>query len=229
MRHVRLTLFAASLSFAAAACNTVTTGDRGVLTFTPDECGRDSCDLGDELVVGGSTRVSLDDVDRHGDVDGLTLITDDPSVLRVDLIDRGSFTSEWRVTAVGPGWARLIAIDGAGYEVDSTDVEARHPDRLAMDRRWGQAVKSSRFGVDEVWTVEAGQDVRFDVRPVRHGWDMMGRVAYFVEIDEILHEGLAPEVDLVHGELGFRVPAGEYPVTFTAPDGTFIAVLIVAQ
>ncbi len=230
MRNERLSWFASVLPLALlAACNTITTGDNGVLTFTPDDCGKSSCSLDEELVIGGSTVVTLDDA-GEGDVDDLTLISSDPYVLRVELVERGAFDSEWRVTGTGAGSAEIIAIDAYGYEIDYTEVEVRRADKLALDREGGNAVGPSvRVNFDEVWTVNAGEDVSLHASPYRNGWKLMGRVSYDVSIDEILFDGLSPGARVELGELRFNVPYGEYPVTFRAPDGTAVDVLIVAQ
>ena len=227
----RSTLFLALVPLAAlAACNEVTTGDHGVLTFTPDDCGEDFCSLDNDLAVGGSTVVTLEAAYEGDDVSGLTLISSDPTVLAVQRIDDGVYSSEWRVTGTGSGYAQLIAIDYAGYEIDHTDLDVRHADRLDVHRERGDAVgPSARAGYDQVWTVNVGTLVELQVAPYRHGSRMMGTMAYRVDIDQVLFDGLATGSDVDNGELAFKVAAGEYDVSFVAPDGHALSLLIVAQ
>ena len=221
------------LAMLAGACNTVTTGDHGVLTFTPDECGDENgCSLNDDLAVGGTMKISLDDAsDQHGsDLSDLTLISSDPNVFQVALIERGAFTSEWRVTGTGGGWAELIAIDRGGFEVDHTDLTVAFSDRLDIEHHAGNAVgPTTRIGYDQVWTVNANQDVKLQAVPVRNGSRLTGKVGYRVDIDEVLFDSRLSSANIEIGQLDFRVPMGEYDVTFTSPDGSVLRVLIVAQ
>ena len=73
MRNHRFLSFALLVPLLGlAACegwNYVETGERGKLSFTPDECGRASgCDLDDAFAIGGSALVRLDAVDANADV-----------------------------------------------------------------------------------------------------------------------------------------------------------------
>jgi hypothetical protein len=219
-----------TVALVTGACNEVTTGKTGVLTFTPDECGEVSCSLDDDLAVGGSILVSIDERRAGGDLSDLTLITDAAGVLRVESVTRTALTSEWRVTALAPGPARLIAIDRQGYEVDYTDVGASSADKLRIEHRAGNAVgPGARTGFDEVWTVKAGESIDLRIAPFHGNQRLTGRIAYHVDIDKLLHAGLSPGSSLERGELAFRVPAGEYDATFDLPDGQALRLLVVAQ
>lgn len=235
MRTHRLGLLVSLIPLLTlAACsgwNSVETGERGALTFTPDECGRDGCDLDDPIVVGGSTIVTLESADSRYSVVGLTLISSDPYVLDVYPVYLGSSWSEWRVDGVGPGRADLIAIDEYGYEIDYIGVDVRFADYIYLEHTRGSAVGPSfdRQGFDEVWTVNAGRDVAFDVTPMLGGRDLMGQLAYAVEIDEVLFASSDPGARLDLGHVSFNAPAGEYAVFFTAPDGMTLSVLFVVQ
>jgi hypothetical protein len=226
----RSTLFLALVPLAAlAACNEVTTGAHGVLTFTPDDCGQDFCSLDDDLAVGSTTTVRLEAAD-DGDVDGLTLISSDPSILAVQKIDDGAFSSEWRVTATGSGYADLIAIDYDGYEIDHTELRARFADRLDVHAASGGAVgPTTRTGYDQVWTVNANKAIDLEVAAYRDGFHMAGAMGYQVDIDQVLFDHTSSGADLEHGDLEFNVPAGSYDVTFKALDGHSLKLLIVAQ
>jgi hypothetical protein len=219
-------------SVLSAGCdwNTVSTGDHGVLTFTPDDCGQDGCDLRDSIVVGGSAKVTLDTVDDAYDVDGITLISSAPSVLRVEAEYRGSLWSDWRITGVGRGYAELIAIDWNGYEIDHIEVYVDWADRLTLDQRFGDAVGPEVSpGFDQVWTVNAYEDVGFQVEAIADGDRMMGELGFAVDIDEALFASLRSGSDLAYGELYFNVAPGDYDVRFTAPDSTTMNVLIRAR
>jgi hypothetical protein len=220
---------------ALAACNTVTTGGNGVLTFTPDECGESGCSLDDKLAVGTSALVRLesnsDDRGKlRGDISDLTLISANPNVFEVQLVRRDSQESDWRVTAVGNGNADLVAIDPGGYEIDFTPVQVRFADRLDLVLVSGKAVGPNvRLGYDQVWTVNANQDVLFRAELSARGESLTGKVPFHVDIDRVLFDNLDFLNDTDAGELGFEVPAGEYPVTYQSPDGHILRALIIAQ
>lgn len=236
MRTLSLRWLASLLPvLSLSACegwNHVETGAYGVLTFTPNDCGRAAgCDLDVPIVVGGRAQLDLDTVDDHADVEGITLIASAPWVLDVVPRTTGALWSEWDLIGTDAGWTDLIAIDKFGYEVDYVTVEVRRPEALALEPAYGDAVgpTSDREGYAEVWTVNAGAEVAFDVRPWRGARELMGRVEYDVVIDELLLAALTPDARLVEGYLAFRIAAGEYPVRFVAPDGTVLDVLIVAR
>ncbi len=235
---MRSTLMAAvlvPLAMLAGACNTVTTGDSGVLTFTPDECGPGGCSLDDTLIVGGSTLVTLDDAnDRHNNADlsDLTLITDNPGVVDVQVVKSSSFTSSFRVTGVAGGRAHLIAIDRGGYEVDRTDVVVGYADAFDIYRGSKGFVRDNdRAGYDQVWITQASAENDMTIYALRHGDRLMGRFEYHVDIDRVLFDGISAvwKDSLAKGHMVFRVPPGEYPVTFTTPDGLPLRLLIVAK
>ena len=215
---------------ALAACNTVTTGEYGVLTFTPDECGGDEgCSLNDDLAVGATLVVELEAADG-GDIEDLRLITSNPYVFQVERLSSSPWSSEWKVTGTGDGWAELVAIDGLGYEIDKTRIDVRYADGLGVEHVAGNAVGPTvRLGYDQVWTVNADERVELEIVPLEGRFRMMGRVAYQVDIDELLYAGMAPGSRVEAGELEFRVPMGEYDVDFVAPDGQSLRLLIVAQ
>ncbi len=219
-----------TVALATGACNEVTSGKTGVLTFTPDECGEVGCSLRDDLAVGASMLVSLDGAGRQVDLANLTLITNAAGVLRVEAVKRTALTSEWRVTALSAGPARLIAIDPAGHEVDYTSIAARAASAIHIEHRSGNAVgPSARAGFDEVWTVKAGESIDLRPAPFSGNVRLTGNVAYHVDVDKKLLAGLAPGSKLDHGELTFRVPAGEYDAAFDIPGGPLLRLLIVAQ
>jgi hypothetical protein len=233
--HRLLSSFALLPLLVLAACdgwNYVETGERGKLTFTPDECGRASgCDLDDAFVVGGAVTVSLDSVDSAADVHNVTLISSNFDVVDVWLEDDGDHDSKWRVNALRAGYAELIAIDQYGYEIDWVEIEVRRADRLELDLVNGEAVgaTSARPGYDEVWTIAAGQRVTFEAAARRSNTSLMGEVTYDVVIDEVLLASQNVGADITHGRLDFDVPAGEYGLELRGADGMLLRVLFIAQ
>jgi hypothetical protein len=218
----------------SAACtgwNSVETGARGALTFTPDECGRDNCDLYDTLAVGGSSLVRIEAVDDNRGVGGLTLISANPAIVDVYFVDQGAFSSDWEIVGNNAGWADLIVIDPYGYEVDHITIEVGWVDYLELDHGRGNAVGPTQDvpGFDEIWYVNAYETVSFDANPVRIGGYLMGRLSYGVVIDEALANALDADARLQEGHLSFAAPAGEYAVDFMAPDGATLYVLFVVQ
>ena len=216
-----------------AACNEVTTGEYGALTFTPDSCGQSGCSLDNRLIAGASVNVTLDDATHpHENVDlsDLTLITDEPGVVRVEMVERSAFNSEWKVSGVNPGLAHLIAIDRGGYEIDRTDIQVGRIDRFQVVNGAPTSVRTAdRPGFDQVWTVRAGALADLKIEPFDDG--IMGRFKFHVDIDEALFAAMSPTQakDLENGHLVFNVPAGEYDATFTASDGTTFDLLVIAQ
>jgi hypothetical protein len=216
-----------------AACNEVTTGQYGALTFTPDECGESGCSLDDRLIAGASVNISLDDAQHpheHVDLSDLTLITDNPDVVRVEVVARSGFESEWKVTGVNPGIAHLIAIDLGGFEIDFTDIRVGTIDRFQVRNSAATSVRTAdRPGFDQVWTVRANAPAELAVEPFDDG--VMGRFKFHVDIDEAMFATMSPDAvkELESGRMSFNVPAGEYTVTFTASDGSLFDLLVVAQ
>lgn len=207
------------------------TGARGALTFTPDECGRDNCDLYDTLAVGGWSSVRVEAVDDNLSVSGLTLISANPAIVDVYPTYQGSLWSDWQIVGYNPGWVDLIVIDPLGYEVDHITIEVGYVDYLELDHVRGNAVGPTQDvqGFDEVWYVNAYETVSFDANPVRIGGYLMGRMSYGVVIDEALANALDSDARLEEGHLSFAAPSGEYAVDFTSPDGATLYVLFVVQ
>jgi hypothetical protein len=215
-----------------AACNEVTTGEYGALTFTPDHCGPQGCSLDDQLILGATVNVTLDDAaDPHAGADlaGLTLITDEPGIVGVQVVEASSFHSEWKVTGRAPGVAHLIAIDEHGYEIDRTDISVGVIRSFEIDNTSSGAVRGAdRAGYDQVWNVAQNGtgDFRLNVADV----GKMGRLQYHVDIDEALLDHVVAKNELEDGRLVFQnLPTGEYDAIFSAPDGSSFAILIVQQ
>jgi hypothetical protein len=219
---------------AVAACdgwNHVETGAYGQIEFTPDACGRSTCDLADALAVGGQALVSFDAVDDAFAVDDLVLISSNPGVVDVFLQPDG-FDPTYRFIARRPGRASLLVIDRHGYEVDYTTVDVNVAARLAVRHQSGEARGpfASADDIDERWVVPVGQRAAFEIIAVdRYGEQLMGELRYQVEIDQPLFDAMAPDAALDAGSLRFSAPAGAHTVDFTAPDGSCLRVGFVGE
>jgi hypothetical protein len=217
---------------AISACdgwNSVEHGRYDVLTFTPDDCARSSCDLDDSIVVGGTFTVKLEAV-NGGNIDGLTLISSDPWVMDVYPLDWGAYSADFEVIGTGQGWADLIAIDRYGYEVDYITIRVQHADHLYLDMAGGNAdLAAESVPGGEVWNVTAGERVVFDVEASSGSWEMMGRLGFDVVIDELLLAAMDVDARLNEGHLSFLAPAGTHDVAFVAPDGTRLDVRFIAR
>jgi hypothetical protein len=213
---------------ASAACNVVTTGDHGRLTFTPDDCGQAFCSLDFELAAGASVDVDLAAASRGVPISGLTLVADDARVAVVVPIPLG-VGWRWRVIGVDGGRARLVAVDARGLEVDRTTIEVRRASRLALELERGPAASYPTSEPDlEMWAVAAASPVAFRVRPLDWaGGELMGKLALASEMDTALYHSLDPSARLPEGELAVGPLApGDYGVTFFDPQGLFLDVLL---
>ena len=231
MRLVRVAhpslLLLAALSLTAC-WDVSTTGDNGVLTFTPQDCALDSCDLGGSLAVGGTATVQLAGAVEGQAIGDLTLISSDPGVIAVAPIDPGA--GRWQMIGVGNGPARLVAIDTDGHEVDSTTVRAEVAAALALDFSLaGDEVRTVDETGNEVWSIDADELHWFQVVPESVGLPIMGAMSYAVNVDERLLGGQLVDDDLQRGDLNFLVPEGEYAVSFTSAQGLTLHVLFVAK
>jgi hypothetical protein len=213
----------------ASACNSVTTGDDGYITFTPDDCGQAWCSLDDELAVGASLEVTLGVVDGFdSEVAHLTLVSDDPSVaLTFPLPDLG--VSRWTVVAVGPGITRLVALDHGRY-VDGTAIVTRSAFRLGLEVDDGPAFSSDVFGgrfAEETWHFPAGEHVAFRVRPYdAAGRELAGKLNLETELDTPLFDALSSSADVPAGRIALRpMFAGDFGLSAYGPQGLVLDVL----
>jgi hypothetical protein len=211
----------------ASACNVVTTGDRGELTFTPDDCGQYYCSLDLPLAAGSSMIVDLGDVHGH-DVSFLDLVAGDSHVAIVVPVPLFAGDWRWRVYGLAGGTTRLYAVDGAGNDIDQTLLEVETPSRLGLTLEHGPAASHADdpFGL-EVWTVTAASRVAFQVRPLDWaGGTMMGKLELTADLDASLFAALDPAADVTAGELAMRPMApGDYGVSFYGPNQLLLDVI----
>lgn len=233
MRNLTSLASLSLLALTTAACegwNHVETGERGLLEFTPSDCGRENCDLDVPLAIGGATEVRVEAVDDH-ELGDLTLISSDPYVVDVFLVEDGFYSQDWLIVGYDVGRADIVAIDAYGFEVDYIIVDVRAATSIYLEREAGAADgPTADEAFDEIWTIAAGTRVEFQARPFRaYEGELMGRLEYFVEIDDALARALDPRADLVAGELAFVAPLGDHSITFFAPDGTRLDILFRVQ
>jgi hypothetical protein len=235
----RLTLLCALLGGLSAACNTSKTGANDRLSFTPVDCGdhgAGGCDFDDSIGVGGTVSVTLDSLDGTATA-GLDLASADPSVLTVvPTADIGGEPA-WDLTAVGPGVARLAAIDPDATEIDFVEVSTQDVTGLTMEPLVGSPVGPTQEGdYDEAFTVNADTAYSWVIRPLIAGDAItMGRFSYETVLNQgdpdiTLYE--AENSDRPNGYLYVTLPAGDYPVEFQLsqdPDNIYVSAIIHAQ
>ena len=197
---------ASVLALFTAACNVTTTGDRGIVSFTPDDCGLPFCSLDDTLAAGGSTAVDL-----SGDRDPrfLTLVSDDPAVAVTFPLPY----DRWQIMGVGPGRVTLAVLTPGGRELDTTAINVALPASYGLVVQEGPAFTRAPEHPDEqIWQIPSGQTVAFRVRPYDWaGFELMGKLNLETEIDAALFSRLSPTSDLASGELAFDPMApGDY-------------------
>jgi hypothetical protein len=199
---------------AAAACNVTTTGDRGVVTFTPDDCGMAFCSLDQELAAGASIELELGST-RDESLRGLALVSEDPRVAVVFPMPLG----RWHVVGTGSGVVHLRVVDRAGIYVDGTDLLVERPRRLALRRLLGSAFTRHVAPGEEIWVAPAARELAFRVRPFdAFGGELMGKLSLETEIESDLFDALDPASRLPEGELSFRPMApGDYWLTVSLP------------
>jgi hypothetical protein len=212
----------------AAACNVTTTGDRGEVTFTPDDCGQSFCSLDFDLAAGASMDVEIDALSPDLDPARLNLYAANGGVaVVVPIVSSGA--SRWRVIGVDAGRTSLIVVDHRGVHIDVTDLEVRRPSRLGLSLQHGPAVEhgGTPFGF-EVWTVGAASWVDFHVRPLDFaGGEMMGKLDLDVDLDADLFAALDPAARLGLGELAIRPMApGDYTASFYDAHGLVLDVVL---
>jgi hypothetical protein len=222
-------------SLAAIGCNTTTDGANGLVAFTPDNCSTEDlrgCDFEDSLGVGGQAYVQIMGIDGFSTA-GVTLVTDDPDVLVIEPVADFGGRPTWEITGTGPGVARIVALDTGEVEVDFVEVGVQLLSGLALEDFIGDAVGPTEDPeFDEVWTINADEQVSFYVNPlIGDGVPTMGRYQYAATIDAAIEAGGTVNQDPAGGYLDFTVPAGEYVVSFDNlyQEGLFIDVLFVAQ
>jgi hypothetical protein len=226
---------ALSLSLSLLACGGEEYNDIILMASTPGETG--SATFANRLIIGASMDVSLFSHESRHDVSDMIVVTDVPNLAIVERIgpeERGfPGTIAWKVTGLREGEGHLIVRTADGVEVTRDRFHIGHIDGFEVRRDTIFAVRApDREGFDQVWDVDTRGRVRLHVVPFAEGdaIDAIGEFDYGVDIDPVLAahtmEGDGP---LERGYLSFgNMPTGEFPVTFTASDGSVFRLLIVS-
>ncbi len=202
--------------FAVVACNSPTTGDQGQLEFTPVNCGNPllGCAFSAGLALGSTTDVEVRATDGRS-LDGVML--GGTSTVMVGPRRDLDGVPTWSVTAVGGGGVTLSATDASGAELDSTSFTIYVPQRLGLAKIAGEATgPATEAGVDEAWTVPAGQLVSFQVVPFNGEYRMIGRLAFEIAypVGSPLPATEQSTSDPDTGYLYVQPPAGDHAFSF---------------
>lgn len=231
MRSNQLSLLLLALplsSLAACNWNEVEDGRLGRLEMIPSECGQLGCDLDDGIAVGGSLDLSLRG--KAGfDASGLRLVSSAPWVVDIVTVEDIGLEPRFRIAGYNPGLADLIAIDGAGYEVDYLPVEVAAIAGFDVTANADNMSMYTQPGLGEVIEVFAGTDVQVEVDGTSRGRALTGDVQLLVELDAALAGAMIPGSDPARGELHFRAPSGTHDAVFHAPGGATQVVRVVGK
>ena len=203
---------------AIAACNTSQNGANDRLRFTPDNCGQvGGCDFADSIGVGGKINVTLDSLDGTPTA-GIDLASRDPDLLAVEPGEDIGGEPSWELTALGSGFADLAAIDSRGEEIDFITVPLEDVASVKMIDFVGNPVEGSEDGFDQAWTVSAGEEVSWFIRPlVADGTETMGRFPTEIVInagDPDITQFETASNDLEKGYFYVTPAQGDYPLEF---------------
>jgi len=217
----------------AAGCNETTEGAYENVAFTPRDCGawNTGCAFGDSIGVGGLVNVQIEGIDGFATA-GVTLGSDDLTVLDVTPISDIGGGPAWQLLGVGAGVARLEAYDSNDELADFIEIGVQELTGLALDEFLGNAVATDPGAYDETWIVQAGEDTSFYVVPtIGAGVRTMGRYAYDTYMDAAMTAAMLPAAQPSDGYIAFNILAGDYEVSFETMSGGTIAldVLISAQ
>lgn len=214
---LRLSALLLALPFASllTACNEVETGQNGLVTLTPDDCGKQGCDLDDGIAVGGTLTATLDGTDDR-DARDLRLVSSAPWVVDVIATDTSGFDPEFRILGTGAGRADLIAVDQWGYAIDYFPVEVAMIGELSID---ANADELSVIGADVAFQAPIGSELRLEAVGLSRGRELTGDVQYLAELDAAIAQAMMPGADPSRGHLRLTVPAGDHDVRLTAPGG----------
>jgi hypothetical protein len=214
-----------------AGCNESQTGSEGNIAFTPDHCDivGSGCTFDDSMAAGGTMLVNIRGLGGASTV-GVDLVSDDAQVLAVVPIADVNAQPTWQLTALAAGVATLEAIDRDGARIDFIQVSVQELDAVTMKNFLGDAVGGDPEGeLDQVFQINANQDVSFYAVPMAGPAELTGRLQYTVTVDAALAEALNEASDVPGGYYAFSVPAGDYAVSLTSDNGTALEVLFRAQ
>jgi len=222
-----LSLF--TLLVLSAACNVSSEGALGNLAFTPQNCGRLSCDFDDSVGVGGAIELQLSTLKEVSTV-GAVIESDTPDLLSVQSVPDVNGQPTWELIALAAGVAQITVVTPTNEVLDTLEIAIQDLTGIVGRNTLGDAVgPSDSPDFDEVWTINADQNVTFRVTPVI-GIDAptMGRYTYTATVDANLEAALLDSV-ISDGRLHFNAPAGEYDATFEDDFGHIVTMHFIAQ
>jgi len=222
------TCLAAAATLAAVACNQSRSGVNDLILFTPVECGQVGCDLDDSVGVYGTISLQITGINGQSSA-GLDLASRDPGVATVTRRDDVAGAPAWDLHAVRAGVADIAAVDVDGSEIDFVEVPVQDVVALTMVPFVGDIVgPAAESGYDEAFTVNAGEDVSWYVRPLIAGdVTTMGRFSFETVLDAgapLITDFEASNSDRPNGYLFVRLVAGDYPVRFELTEDGAIGV-----
>ena len=202
-----------------AACNQSQAGVNDRILFTPTDCGQvGGCAFDDSVGVHGTISLQITGIDGQPTA-GVDLASRDLAVAQVSRRADINNAAAWDLAAIAPGVVDVAAIDSNGIEIDFVQVGVQDVTRLTMVPFVGDVVgPSPETGYDEAFTVNAGVEVTWFVRPLIAGdVTTMGRFAFETVLDSgqpaVTDHELANS-DRPNGYLSVSLPAGTYPLRF---------------
>ncbi len=230
--RTKISSFALTVVCLVVACGGGSTGDEGLIQFTPLDCGRTGCSFDSAIAVGGRLSLHLFAAEGASTI-GLDMRTSDAGVLSAEGVPDVGGRSTWELTAVAAGSVDLEAIepgegDGEDKVVDRLTVTVTAVARVGLENFIGDAVGPGApgGGFDEVWTVNAAAPVSFRIS-VFDGADApaMGLFDYTVTLDPELQDNLIDR-DTSKGRLYVSPPAGSWSAEWVGGGSTFRAQIV---
>lgn len=232
MKQLGLIVIGLILAAAAATgCNVSSQGEEGNVLFTPNQCGRLTCDFDLSVGVGGSVLIHIAAANGGISTSGVDLQSSDEDVFVVDVVPDVGGEPTWELLGAGDGVADLIAITRTGGELDHITVPVQELTGLGSANVVGDAVGPIEDpAADQVWEVNADEPVSFQIEPlIGDGVPTMGRYQYQAVLDAQIDAGLLDEDGVTDGYLYTQVPAGEHLATFENEFGDTVELLIRAR
>lgn len=153
------------------------------LKFESWRCGQTVCDLTAPLATGSVLQLAFPE-QFHLQLEGATIESSDPSIVRVGAIETGSYLTT-EVTGVAPGNVELFVIDASGAVLDSLPVRVRTPDRLRVQFSLAtsgsmRVVESATLGIEHAVEVSPRTGVHFNAIGVAKGEVTIGAFSDYV-------------------------------------------------
>lgn len=203
-----------ALVLALAGCDQTLLGERGLLEFTPDDCGARSCDLRDDIATDATLAIVLRTHNRrHSAPDTATLESGEPGALEVTG-ETGLFNPRFRLRSHGPGHVQLVAVarDNGVERIDLIDVEVVATDGIALDVS-GAGEAEPLDDTTVRYRVPALGRIHIGARPTAGGRELTGVVSYTCAFTP----GLATAPGCTTGSIDIHPPTGTHRITLELP------------